>query len=109
MSFITILAIVLMSLLSIVCVLTASVAVYIAWRSVQAFLAAEAQKEQYVQFLSVMLDNLQEDSAIFRLEVVKRMGLEIPEVRELNTLLRNLEERMVSFKRTLKEFVDAER
>lgn len=90
---------------TIVSMIGAAVATYIAWRSVVAFLASEAQKEEYTRFLRVMLDKIEEDSEIFRLEMVRRIGADIPEMKKLNSLLIQLENSMRVFKETMKDFI----
>lgn len=94
-----------MSILTLTSLVAAGVSMYLAWRSVIAFLASEAQKEEYTRFLSVMLDRVEEDSSLFRVEMVRRIGADIPEMRELNTLLKGLELSMKSFRSTLKTFI----
>ena len=99
---------ILMILFSLFCLLVAIGSIWAAWQSVKAFWASEEQKSQYHSFMRAAIEEIQESSAIFRTELVRRMGADIPEVKDLNTLLHTLERQMAWFRHTLDGFLKAE-
>lgn len=101
-------ALILLILLCILSLAWAIVASVIAWRSLVSFFAAEAQKEEYQRYMAEALDEIKEKSEIFRTEMAKRMGMDIPEVKYLNGLLHDLEVKMNSFKEVLNAFLREE-
>lgn len=96
-------------ILDILCICGAGISLYLAWRAITAFLAGEAQKAEYHSFMRVSLDKLQDSSEIFRSELARKMGSGIPEVRELNKLLINLENDVVSLRSTLLQYLESTR
>lgn len=98
-------ALILMIILCLICVPLAGIAGYVAWKSASAFIASEEQKEEYRRYIRTMTDQIQESSSIFRLELARRMSLDIPEVKEMNNQLQELERKMVSFREVLNKFL----
>lgn len=90
--------------LCILCVLVATVSAYFAYRATIAFWAISEQNDEYKRYLRVMLDTIIDDSEIFRTSLAKNIGM-VPQAKELNSLLINLENHMKSFKYTLKSYL----
>lgn len=98
---------ILMILLSLFCIIMSCVSVYVAYKALVGFLSIQEQHEEYKRYLKVILDDIEEHSAIFRTSLAQKVGM-VQEWHELNKLLQNLETRMNSFKYTLREFLSVE-
>lgn len=101
-------ALVLLIILSIILVIVSSVACFFGYRATIGFLAMQDQHEEYHRFLNHSANEIEDSSAIFRLELAKKLSLSIPETKELNSHLHQLETKMNSMKMMLREFLSEE-
>jgi hypothetical protein len=82
--------------------------VYMAYKSLVAFLVKEEQHDEYRRYLRYTLDTIEEHSTLFRLELVKQIGVSHPGSKELSSALFNLENSMNSIRVGLKDFLEVE-
>lgn len=94
-------------ILTLFAIIIASISVYVAYRSLIAFLAKEEQHAEYRRYLRYMLDEMEESSIIFRTSLAQRVG-SVPEWSELNKLLQTFETKINSFKSIMREFLSTE-
>lgn len=96
---------ILLIMLSIISVISAGISIYVGYRALKGFIAIDAQHEEYRRYLNIILDEVEESSLLFRAELARKLSLNMPETKELNNHLFQLETKMKSFKLALKDFL----
>ena len=88
-------------ILSIICTAIAGV---IAWNSMKKNFELQDKHKEYNRVHTMMLDILEEDTQFMKVELIKRLSLEIPETRMINSSILKFQNTLEVVKATLKEY-----
>jgi hypothetical protein len=95
---------VLMSILSIICVIVSTVSVYVCYRAVKSNFEMQTRMDGYKRFFSIILNQLEEDTSFLRSELIRTLSMEIQETKHVNSSIIKFQNNLTAIKTTLKEY-----
>lgn len=95
---------ILLILALIIALIVAGVAGMLAWNSVKRNFELQDRQKDYNRFHTLMLDTLEADTQFMKTDLIKRLSLELPETRGINSSIIQFQSRLELIKNTLKEY-----
>ena len=80
------------------------IACYVCYKTLRANFEMQDKMKEYNRFFTLMMDTLQNDTGFLRSTLLKKMSLEVPETREVNSALIKFQDNLEAIRNTLRAY-----